>query len=586
MVFQVERFVLVKSDSSERVQLFERPGTAIPSFEPSMFLKPNLRVFAQAIAGRRRAQQGTKVQDAMKPLLWILAVCALTGCRLHHNFSQTMIHEPLQFHEYFKEHTERNRYRRLASGVYSSVTGVRASKRRKEGPYEEGFKDGFVEYMIAGRTVSPPLLPPRKYWNKRPEKLTGECHAQQWFAGYEHGAITARDGCYRRFVTIPVSPLACSDLCPSTAPTYANEFEVGFPDSIYEMDAVIEPEAWPVETQNAPVQAAPPIETPPAALPPANSGVQSAPPVQPRGVVKRVPRETSQLESGVHDPLTSTDTPPVVEAESLPTTSLGASSSTQSRPADLIDTENTTAGEQAAEPSIGSLPTTQLRQPLAGVSPSPVPALVAVTPDVATDTNSEPIAKAHKLDGNEVSADAVFPKERSHEDIAIAPRFKTEEHDRAERQNQGVVEVALPQDQTTRVAPAPRRFSISRSVRRSLTSAPRVTAVDLESPVLKAVSQRSNVAAPQSESSSTVGADATELPVIRFIKRVPAKTVSTARLKGRAGSTRAAMKLKPSVKAISFVADRDDAGSAEGRFVGGTYSSTRLPSVELDQSRK
>ena len=192
-------------------------------------------------------RKGAKVHDAMKPLLWILAVVALTGCRLHYNFSQTMIHEPLQFPEYVKEYTERKRYRRLANNVYSSVTGLRARKKHKETPYEEGFKDGFVDYMIAGRTVSPPLLPPRKYWNKKPQHLTGEDHAQQWFSGYEHGATVARDGQYRRLVTIPVSPYACNDLCPSTAPTYPSAWDVGFPARMREMEFVAEPDAWPQE---------------------------------------------------------------------------------------------------------------------------------------------------------------------------------------------------------------------------------------------------------------------------------------------------------------------------------------------------
>ena len=149
----------------------------------------------------------------------LLALCVLAGCRLHGNLKRTMISEPASFSEYLAEKTERKRYRRLAEDVYARVNcsdadsvKKRRIRRPSESPYGEGFVDGFVDYMIAGGTVEAPMLPPRKYWNQSHQNASGHRAAHDWFAGFEFGARTARDGGYREVTTIPTLPKYYSHL--------------------------------------------------------------------------------------------------------------------------------------------------------------------------------------------------------------------------------------------------------------------------------------------------------------------------------------------------------------------------------------
>ena len=195
----------------------------------------------------------------MKRTLWLCIVCVLAGCRLHNNFTQTVITEPLHFHEYLAEKTERKRYRRLAEDVYESVCRGK-SKVLLQTPYAEGFLDGFVEHMVAGGTVEAPFLPPRKYWNQRHQNLSGHRAAHEWFSGYEHGAMSARDGGYREMITIPTLPQHYSyleqqsqfaDKVEPMSPNFVDvDGEIGFPSPVNGAYIGMDPE-FPAEPEEA-----------------------------------------------------------------------------------------------------------------------------------------------------------------------------------------------------------------------------------------------------------------------------------------------------------------------------------------------
>ena len=128
-----------------------------------------------------------------------VAVClASSGCRLTQNVMRTTIVEPLQYSRDAYEKIAHKHFIELAE----SSLGQAISLRRAElddyrcepfsQDYQEGFIDGYVDYLEGGGTGEPPLLPPRRYWNAAYQTYAGHQAAEQWFAGYRHGAQCAR----------------------------------------------------------------------------------------------------------------------------------------------------------------------------------------------------------------------------------------------------------------------------------------------------------------------------------------------------------------------------------------------------------
>lgn len=68
--------------------------------------------------------------------------------------------------------------------------------------YEWGFLEGFSEYVFAGGTGQPPAVPPRALWNVGNREEDGYRAADDWFAGYRHGANVAREGGYRDLAVV------------------------------------------------------------------------------------------------------------------------------------------------------------------------------------------------------------------------------------------------------------------------------------------------------------------------------------------------------------------------------------------------
>src|SRR5262245_2864118 len=128
-------------------------------------------------------------------LFTMLALCATgLGCRLTHNVVQTTIVEPLQYSRDCYEKIARKEFIDLAN----TALAQEISQRRAEldnyecepfsVDYQDGFVDGFVDYLEAGGTGEPPMLPPRRYWRASFQSPAGHQAAEQWFEGFRHGA--------------------------------------------------------------------------------------------------------------------------------------------------------------------------------------------------------------------------------------------------------------------------------------------------------------------------------------------------------------------------------------------------------------
>jgi len=71
-------------------------------------------------------------------------------------------------------------------------------------PFNEGFLEGFIDYVEAGGSGEPPYLPPFRY--RLSEHRTEEGHAaiQDWYAGFRQGAAAARASGLRELNCVPL----------------------------------------------------------------------------------------------------------------------------------------------------------------------------------------------------------------------------------------------------------------------------------------------------------------------------------------------------------------------------------------------
>ncbi len=62
------------------------------------------------------------------------------------------------------------------------------------GDYAAGFKEGYFA-VATGSGSCPPVVPPPRYFHARYQSTEGQWHVNQWYRGYQAGAIAAeRDG--------------------------------------------------------------------------------------------------------------------------------------------------------------------------------------------------------------------------------------------------------------------------------------------------------------------------------------------------------------------------------------------------------
>jgi hypothetical protein len=207
------------------------------------------------------------------PHRWIgVAICALlTGCTPCDLVFRTVRWEPSAF--WWKSDRDRSRdtYRLWANQAWEQE-GQGCAAAGSTTDYEAGFKDGFVDYVFAGGTGEPPPLPPRTFWNMDLRLPAGRERANQWFAGYRHGARVARESGYRSLAEVQTS------LCESPTNDAYGPPRGGPPDQ-FEMQGP----SWP-QPEELPAQM--PASTAPAtgaAGPsPADAGAPQSPAVQPR----------------------------------------------------------------------------------------------------------------------------------------------------------------------------------------------------------------------------------------------------------------------------------------------------------------
>ena len=125
-------------------------------------------------------------------LLCLIACISLAGCTLCKNAKRTVLDEPSEF-SWMKDRKQSLAvYRTWANHAWCEQCST-DPKQCATGAYVAGFKDGFVDYVYGGGTGEPPPVPPQSFWNVEKRNPRGHSAAIDWFAGYRHGALVARE---------------------------------------------------------------------------------------------------------------------------------------------------------------------------------------------------------------------------------------------------------------------------------------------------------------------------------------------------------------------------------------------------------
>jgi hypothetical protein len=138
-------------------------------------------------------------------LLLLAAALPVCGC--------TLIDRAVYNIEYEKvlqaDLAERGAYHRALAEQAWGEAWMAGGEPTADGPYGEGFVDGFADYLDHGGWAGPPAAPPNRYRFGRALSPEGHAAAARYFAGFAAGARSAQVSGLRRFSLVPVqAPLA------------------------------------------------------------------------------------------------------------------------------------------------------------------------------------------------------------------------------------------------------------------------------------------------------------------------------------------------------------------------------------------
>lgn len=138
--------------------------------------------------------------------------CSITGKGITGKFFRTVLWEPAVYCDRKDDARSRSRYDQLGEIAWIEVRNANAEMTFSP-HFEQGFKEGYSEYLYAGGSSTPPPVPPRRYWNDRWQTPEGHVAIGDWYAGYHEGvALAVSQGC-RHYAVVPGGANAPAMVC-------------------------------------------------------------------------------------------------------------------------------------------------------------------------------------------------------------------------------------------------------------------------------------------------------------------------------------------------------------------------------------
>ncbi len=102
------------------------------------------------------------------------------------------------------------------------------SKECANHDFADGFKEGYFA-VATGSGSCPPVVPPPKYFHTRYQSTEGQWHVNQWYAGYQRGAIAADRHGRALWADVPTQDgpgCPCAEAAMTTDAYHTNVIEV------------------------------------------------------------------------------------------------------------------------------------------------------------------------------------------------------------------------------------------------------------------------------------------------------------------------------------------------------------------------
>jgi hypothetical protein len=136
---------------------------------------------------------------------WKAALCVgliapLTGCNLVYYASHNLTNEVVSRLD------ERKLDRRLRSDARAAwrEVGQQYQVGTRCPEFEDGFRDGYIDYLQHGGVPRPPVVPPLKYRRSKYLSPEGQARVKEYFQGFQYGAEVAAASGKREYLTVPV----------------------------------------------------------------------------------------------------------------------------------------------------------------------------------------------------------------------------------------------------------------------------------------------------------------------------------------------------------------------------------------------
>ena len=131
-----------------------------------------------------------------------LAILASPGCSVFYLAKRTIKYEPRDFDITLDEAAACKQYAIWAEEAWGEYLGT-APDTAISVDYEQGFHEGFVDYVFAGGSGEPPPVPPRRFWRTMYRNPEGDQTVTDWMSGFRVGANVAKQGGYRKRALVP-----------------------------------------------------------------------------------------------------------------------------------------------------------------------------------------------------------------------------------------------------------------------------------------------------------------------------------------------------------------------------------------------
>jgi|GEM_PF-5685469 len=156
-------------------------------------------------------------------LLLVVGVCMLSslgGCSIWRETGRVfaLAKRTTQVEPHYFEYIQSDRVAQREARLLAEQAWAESPNLGSASPdFENGYHEGFADYLYRGGSGEPPIIPPRGYWHLRFLNQFGKTSTNDWYEGFRTGAADCKARGLRDMWLIPTSLIADPDPPSATA---------------------------------------------------------------------------------------------------------------------------------------------------------------------------------------------------------------------------------------------------------------------------------------------------------------------------------------------------------------------------------